>query len=891
MQSLAKIFMGTFGSGKTYNAIKAACDFIGEDNSHENFMRLCNEKRIAYIPLSPNFTYENFVAGVKVSTDAKGKITYQVVDKVFSEMCEKALMHKDLNYCVILDDLDRVNISVLLGELINAIEYRNERVTTTSGKSIMVPDNLLIVGTLNSLNQRDTDYAVLRRFNLQPLNPTKQLIYDFYEGYPGDVVETVVEFYEKVNSFIDLNISTDYLDLLNEYHISPAFYLKSKASAVDLLNVIVTYIDSIIIPILHQYVSDGILDCSFDDVKSFQASLVSMRADIQSASVKKITKWIYNYDTDSWASVDNCGSDAKDEYIETLHNELRGYKAELFRLIFEAVSFSNIVPVDSLFNDIYNNTNLIKVSNQFARSRDKERLAAFVAEESVSEQFQYSTQGGKINCSVYATVAVGNKMKPRYEINGKRYVIASGFRSGGSTTSLDTYEPTLLAPLYHGEFVYKLIVSYYNLMIRGFAESGNNLLEKLAKVELNYVIKQERIAETWPEIIPNLSILWSSAGSEIHLTSSKIDDLERARNSVSFTSLYEDYVEQEHNETLIIPSIGVENMSNDYKKIMDLLNIHQMILQGPPGTSKTYGAKEFIGNRIIEKGDATGLPMSILTQNQLNEEHYNENIELDKSVYWDIVQFHPSYDYEDFVRGIDVRPGYNGIEYVTVNKTLGKIAALASKKENSGKEFYLIIDEINRANIASVFGELIYALEYRGEPVETPYAVNGESTISLPSNLYIIGTMNTADKSIGNIDYAVKRRFIFFNSLPNRETVLSCAEKDENAIEVRAYDIVAQLFRDYLNSEYNIDDVQLGHTYFLRVKESPVMDEKECMFEKMRYQIIPILREYFKDGILENNEDSGSSQASQELMSIIEQYSVFKDIDKTISDWLNKHLN
>ena len=83
----------------------------------------------------------------------------------------------------------------------------------------------------------------------------------------------------------------------------------------------------------------------------------------------------------------------------------------------------------------------------------------------------------------------------------------------------------------------------------------------------------------------------------------------------------------------------------------------------------------------------------------------------------------------------------------------------------------MIIDEINRANLATVFGELIYGLEYRTEPVATPYSVNNNNRISMPDNLYIIGTMNTADKSIGGIDYAIRRRFLFFEQLPDVKVI------------------------------------------------------------------------------------------------------------------------
>jgi 5-methylcytosine-specific restriction protein B len=173
------------------------------------------------------------------------------------------------------------------------------------------------------------------------------------------------------------------------------------------------------------------------------------------------------------------------------------------------------------------------------------------------------------------------------------------------------------------------------------------------------------------------------------------------------------------------------------------------------------------------------------------------------------------------------------------------------------KNFVLIVDEINRANLSSVLGELIYALEYRDEPIKGTYKVGRERTLTLPSNLYIIGTMNTADRSVGHIDYAIRRRFAFIDVLP-----MDLTDKlSEGEFHRDLYQDVELLFSPkYLSPEFKAGDVQLGHSYFIQQFEKDQQGHslKGKPFDfslRIRYEILPILKEYLKDGVL--NEDAG----------------------------------
>ena len=201
-----------------------------------------------------------------------------------------------------------------------------------------------------------------------------------------------------------------------------------------------------------------------------------------------------------------------------------------------------------------------------------------------------------------------------------------------------------------------------------------------------------------------------------------------------------------------------------------------------------------------------------------------------------LIQFHPAYAYEDFVRGIVADTTDGGlVTYQVQNKVLAQFAQTALDDPNGN--YVLIIDEINRANLSSVLGELIYALEYRGEAVASMYEFEGQKEIVLPSNLYIIGTMNTADRSIGHIDYAIRRRFAFVDVLPDEQTISNPQGK-------KLFQQVSQLFaEEYLSVEFKPNDVMLGHSYFLS-------EDTQVLAQKLEYEIKPILREYLKDGVL-----------------------------------------
>jgi hypothetical protein len=255
-----------------------------------------------------------------------------------------------------------------------------------------------------------------------------------------------------------------------------------------------------------------------------------------------------------------------------------------------------------------------------------------------------------------------------------------------------------------------------------------------------------------------------------------------------------------------------------------------LILQGPPGTGKTRLAKQIAEWLSSEEEKSLSLIEAIdnrIFQND-PEDDGNEQIKL--------IQFHPSYTYEDFVRGIKVDMQGDNIKYDVENRILASFAEEAAKPENQHKAFVLIIDEINRANLTSVLGELIYALEYRGKNVSSLYKLkDGDNDIMLPHNLYIIGTMNTADRSVSHIDYAIRRRFTF---IPVLSSDLAITHNKAKSLFIA----VKQIFDEHTSPEFDQNDIQIGHSYFL------VNDDEIGM--KLKYEIKPLLLEYIKDAVL-----------------------------------------
>jgi 5-methylcytosine-specific restriction protein B len=265
----------------------------------------------------------------------------------------------------------------------------------------------------------------------------------------------------------------------------------------------------------------------------------------------------------------------------------------------------------------------------------------------------------------------------------------------------------------------------------------------------------------------------------------------------------------------------------------------QVVLYGPPGTGKTYAARRFAVWWLLSRASAPEASWILGDRAALAEhEHLLSTARTGDVPQLSMITFHPSYSYEDFVEGYKPRPtdGRGGLELELRDGIFKRICRAAAKDP---RPYLLLIDEINRGNVPKIFGELITLLELdkRGIGVVLPYS--GEA-FSIPSNIFIVATMNTADRSIRLLDAALRRRFAFLELLPDPE-VLQGAAVDRLALDAFLLELNQRILK-YVGREK-----QIGHSFFLDREGKPIT-RSEDFVEHFRSEVLPILQEYaFED--------------------------------------------
>jgi 5-methylcytosine-specific restriction protein B len=283
-------------------------------------------------------------------------------------------------------------------------------------------------------------------------------------------------------------------------------------------------------------------------------------------------------------------------------------------------------------------------------------------------------------------------------------------------------------------------------------------------------------------------------------------DLIREQNPIIPAKKYESYDKPKFLKDVYMADENYDTLAALLKEKKNV------ILQGSPGTGKTFAAVR-LAYSILGRKDA------------------------DKVKF---IQFHQSYSYEDFIMGYKPK----GTGFSLQAGVFYKFCIQAAN--NHEEDYFFIIDEINRGNISKIFGELLMAVEndHRGETVTLAF---DELPFTVPENLYLIGVMNTADRNLAQIDYALRRRFSFFTMVPAFETPAFI--EYQRSFNSETFDKVIEVIKS-LNNTIATDPALgegccIGHSYFCNRKDYP----DDWLRSIVTYDIIPIIKEYWLENI------------------------------------------
>lgn len=370
-----------------------------------------------------------------------------------------------------------------------------------------------------------------------------------------------------------------------------------------------------------------------------------------------------------------------------------------------------------------------------------------------------------------------------------------------------------------------------------FVKKGSSQIVGRGVVESDYIYD-----DTQSDYYYNVrKVRWTNRGVWEHpgrtVTKTLTDITQYTEYVEKLNSLFVSAQDEEFDEKEIVyPPYSSDDFLNDvymsekdYTTLVELITEKKnVILQGAPGVGKTFAARR-LAYSIMESQDSEKVMM---------------------------VQFHQSYSYEDFIMGY--RPTEEG-KFVLKE---GPFYSFCKKAENdSDNDYFFIIDEINRGNLSKIFGELLMLVEKDKRAKVKLQLLYSDEKFSVPENLYIIGMMNTADRSLAMLDYALRRRFAFFNLKPafNSDGFIQYKNKLNNYKFDKLIEVVLSLNKAICEDDSLGEGFMIGHSYFCNIKK---VDDNR-LSNIIEYEIIPMLKEYWFD------ESSKVKEWSERLRSAI----------------------
>jgi hypothetical protein len=365
-----------------------------------------------------------------------------------------------------------------------------------------------------------------------------------------------------------------------------------------------------------------------------------------------------------------------------------------------------------------------------------------------------------------------------------------------------------------------------------FAESS---VFHIGRIESDYFyLPCEGNPNQSPDYVNNRRVKWLKTNLSRTILSASMHNALKTAMSLWSMNDYKSVVAELLRDSYVRDEIEMSDEGDGMKSCLEIsreprtADVYPLnfIVYGAPGTGKTYSMVEYalaiIDNVKIEDFRAAN------TDRRANVSRYKELVKAGQIVF---TTFHQNYGYEEFIQGL--RPDKNSetMAFKTVDGVF-KVIADTALNDTENRNYVIIIDEINRANISKVFGELITLIEGDkrwGELNETSATLQSGDPFAVPNNLYIVGTMNSADKSISLIDAALRRRFDFIEQKPDASLVTDAV--------LRA---MLEIINLSLVEELDSTDLLVGHSYFMNKTEADL-----CNI--LNNNIIPLLYEYFYD--------------------------------------------
>lgn len=621
------LFTGNPATGKTFLARAAAyylcyeklnIDSLQSKDIYKDWDKIedfiCSE-RCEFIQVHPSMTYEDIVYGIDIK--ATGTMTVDYVEKRIKKLCDRAGTTEEL-CAVIFDDISRVDAGALLGNLIYAMEFRNESVPLSDGSTLCIPDNVIIILTeCRNFHAGHLDYALRRRMDyVAELKSDRDVLEKYYDTVNANAGRIIIDIFDSIKDFITTNAAPGIPDVADKYMFGHGMFMVERTgTAYFVLDKFKQKMMYQIFPFINNLSSLGILR---GNIEVYEKALESkLNTGISSLNrISDIRKVMVN----SGERVEPYSLEDTISYYETeiIANRCSDYKG-LLESVIDAIVLNGVFPCDIATDSLLFNIEVASVPSKSVPVA----YASYLVKMNDAPSFYYETAvkgKDRRNPHAYYSTRPGNVGRwaertdvAAYEISytdgspSDTYLPLNGLRLHTFTVN-NVCKDNNPAEIYGA--VYRLLLYYLKLyemnisLVKGHSKVYGDL-NALIHLEIKYLEalhaelrnvtastqteREKARIDYFGTKMRNLRTLWTQCGTQIRVDKEKFDDLVLGVSAFS-TDAYEDIFNVTNDTEKIIEIKGVVKMTDlkDYQQIMENIGVRQMVFQGPPGTSKTF---------------------------------------------------------------------------------------------------------------------------------------------------------------------------------------------------------------------------------------------------------------------------------------------------------------